>query len=327
MRLKIGLLVVAALLIGCSDDSRPSSRLDGEFGPDAPIRVTATVGMVADLVRNVGGDRVTVTQICGSGVDPHVYQTTRDDVLALRDADVVFYCGLMLEGQMTGMLEQQSKQRPVIAVAESLDLSQLIEPDGGSGHPDPHVWMDVASWSGCLDVIVERLSDLDAAGAETFQTNAEAYRAELEQLHRYGSDRIASIPKDRRVLVTSHDAFNYFGRAYDLEVIGVQGISTESEAGLKRINDLVDTLVDRNIQSVFVESSVSAANIRALVEGAQSRGHTVAIAPRPLYSDAMGPAGTYRGTYIGMLDHNITEVTLGLGGDAPQAGMNDRLTP
>jgi manganese/zinc/iron transport system substrate-binding protein len=281
--------------------------------------------MVADLVRNIGGKRVSVTQICGSGVDPHLYKATRDDVQLIRSADIVFYSGLMLEGKMSDTLVKEARSRPVVAVTEALDEQLLLEPEDFAGHFDPHVWMDVSAWSNCVDVILKELTALDPSGATAYEANAKAYRQALEKLHEYGKKSIASIPEGSRVLVTSHDAFNYFGRAYGLEVLGVQGISTESEAGLQRINDLVKLLVERKVQSVFIESSVSSDNIEALVEGAKSKGSVVAIGDKELFSDAMGETGTYEGTYIGMLDHNITQVTRGLGGTAPANGLNGKL--
>ena len=297
----------------------------GSGSRQLPLKVTATVGMVADLVRNVGGDRVSVTQICGSGVDPHMFKATRDDLLVIRRADVVFYSGLMLEGKMSDVLVKEARSRPVIAVTEALEGSVLLEPEDFAGHFDPHVWMDVSAWSKCVDVVANELSSFDPDGESVYRTNATAYQVELASLHEYGKKVIASIPESGRILVTSHDAFNYFGRAYGLRVLGVQGISTESEAGLQRINDLVNLLVNKRVKSVFIESSVSADNIEALVEGAKAKGREVKIGERELFSDAMGEDGTYEGTYIGMLDHNITMVTRGLGGDAPAAGLNGKL--
>ncbi len=316
---------------GCTsatESGQPASVKAGErFSGDYPIRVTATVGMVADLVRQVGGQRVAVTQICGSGVDPHLYKATRDDVQTMMSADIIYYCGLMLEGKMTDTLIKMARQKPVVAVTEALDPSMLLEPDDFSGHYDPHVWMDIAAWSQCAEIVSSTLAELDPAGAALYAKQADAYRVQLADLHAYGRQSIASIPESSRILVTSHDAFNYFGRAYGLEVVGVQGISTESEAGLQRINDLVDLLVQRNVQAVFVESSVPRKNIDALVEGTRSKGHEVRVGDKELFSDAMGPEGSYEGTYMGMLDHNITTVTRGLGGTAPAAGFQGELAP
>ncbi len=281
--------------------------------------------MVADLVRNVGGEHVRVTQLMGAGVDPHLYKATRDDVQTIMQGDIVFYSGLMLEGKMTDTLIKVARNKPVVAVTEKLEPSQLLEPAEMQGHFDPHVWMDVSAWSLCIDVVADALAEFDAVHAETYRANADAYKQQLDALQRYAVESLESVPQDRRILITSHDAFNYFGRAYGLEVLGVQGLSTESEAGLQRINQLVDLLVDRKVRAVFVESSVPRKNIDSLVEGSRSRGHEVAIGGE-LYSDAMGPDGSYEGTYIGMLDHNITLVARGLGGQAPESGMQGKLS-
>jgi len=317
-----GLLVLVLCVAGCEHASvRPADSGNGA----ALIKTLATVGMVADLVRQIGGEHTIVTQLMGSGVDPHLYKATRDDMQKILSADVVFSSGLMLEGRLQDTLTKIGEQRPVFAITSRLPTDMLLVPEGAHGHPDPHVWMDVAAWTSCMDVIVDSLSKLQPIHADDFKANAETFRKQLQALHEYGLSSIASIPKSNRILVTSHDAFNYFGRAYDLEVIGVQGLSTESEAGLQRINELVDLLVDRKVDAVFVESSVPRKNILALIEGAKSRGHDVKVGGE-LFSDAMGDEGTYEGTYVGMLDHNITIVTEALGGTAPAGGLNGRLS-
>ncbi|MCA9227926.1 MAG: zinc ABC transporter substrate-binding protein, partial [Planctomycetales bacterium] len=302
-----------------------STASPAKFNGDYPIRAIATVGMVADIVRHVGGEQVEVTQIMGAGVDPHLYKPTRDDVQTLMKADIVFYSGLMLEGKMSDMLVKMARTKPVFPVTEDLDEATLLEPESLSGHYDPHVWMDVSAWAKCVDSVTRALCDFDPPHAESYQTRADSYREQLRQLHEYGLASTATIPESSRVLITSHDAFNYFGRAYGLDVMGVQGISTESEAGLQRVNALVETLVSKRVAAVFIESSVPRKNIDALIEGAASRGHQVVVGGE-LFSDAMGEAGTYEGTYIGMLDHNITVVTHALGGSAPEAGMSGKLT-
>ncbi len=281
--------------------------------------------MVADIVRNVGGGHVEVIQLMGAGVDPHLYKATRDDVELIMNADVVFYSGLMLEGKMIDTLVKIGRSKPVYAVTEGLDPQFLLEPEDFAGHYDPHVWMDVSAWARCVAPVVEALSQLDPPHVAEYRENAERYRRQLEELDAYGLKSLATIPANRRVLITSHDAFNYFGRAYGLDVQGVQGISTESEAGLQRINALVDMIVDKKIKAVFVETSVPRKNVEAIVAGARSRGHDVVIGGA-LYSDAMGKGGTYEGTYVGMLDHNITLATRALGGEAPQRGLHGKLS-
>jgi manganese/zinc/iron transport system substrate-binding protein len=290
---------------------------------DYPIRVGATVGMVADIVREVAGERAEVTSIIGSGVDPHVYSPTRSDVAVLLKSDIIFYAGLLLEGQMADILVKVSRKRPVYAVTELLQQDYLIH-DDASAHNDPHVWMDVQGWMRAVQVVVDAMVDFDPPNADEYRQRATAYQERLKRLDAYARSSIASIPEAQRVLVTAHDAFNYMSRAYGIEVMGIQGLSTESEAGLKDINRLVDLLVDRRIPAVFVETSVSDKNVKALIEGTASRGHRVVIGGE-LFSDAMGPAGTYEGTYEGMIDHNVTVITRALGGNAPAKGMQGKL--
>jgi ABC-type metal ion transport system, periplasmic component/surface adhesin len=316
-----GLVVVAlAGLWGCG---RPVESGDTGEG-DGAIRVVATVGMVGDIVRNVAGDRADVTVIMGEGVDPHLYTASRDDVAKLVGADMIFYSGLMLEGKMADTLVKLARKKPVVAVTESIDKESLLSPEEMEGHYDPHLWMDPLAWAKCVDAVADALAEHDPAGASTYRGNAAACKARMEALHAYGKQVLGSIPPEKRVLITSHDAFNYFGRAFGLEVQGVQGLSTESETGLQRINQLVDLIVDRGVEAVFVETSVPRKNIEALVNGARARGHELRIGGS-LFSDAMGSAGTYEGTYIGMLDHNITTVARALGGEVPAGGFQGKL--
>lgn len=317
----IFLFIIAIALTGCSGSmSQPDTPTAG-----GKIKVVATVGMVADIVREVGGEHVTVEQICGSGVDPHLYKATRDDVATMSSADVIFYSGLMLEGKLTDTLIKLANKKTVVAVTKNLKEDHLLEPDDFAGHYDPHVWMDVSEWSNCVATVIETLVEYDPEHAEDYRKNANRFEEELKLLHEYGKTSLASIPEGKRVLVTSHDAFNYLGRAYGLEVQGVQGISTESEAGLQRVNELVDMLVERNVEAVFIESSVPRKSIDSLLEGVRSKGHEIKVGGE-LFSDAMGAEGSYEGTYVGMLDHNITTITRALGGTAPEKGLNGKLT-
>jgi manganese/zinc/iron transport system substrate-binding protein len=305
------------LLLGCNDQA------DKAAG-QGPYRITCTVGMITDIVRNVAGDRAVVEGIMAEGVDPHLYKPTRDDVVKLQQADVVFYNGLMLEGKMADVLVKVARSgKPVFAVTEMLDDEQYVMTDPQQ-HYDPHVWMDVKGWILAVRAVAKALGEHDSGHAAQYQANAEKYIAELQKLDAYARQVIESIPKSQRVLVTAHDAFSYMGRAYGLEVRGIQGLSTESEAGVRDINELVDFLVQRKIGAVFVETSVADKNVRALVEGARSRGHDVKIGGS-LFSDAMGKPGTYEGTYIGMIDHNVTTIARALGGQAPERGMNGKL--
>ena len=266
------------------------------------FKAVSTTGMIGDIVHGIVGDAASATTLLGPGVDPHLYKLTRADLAKLLEGDIVFYNGLLLEGKMTDALVRvASSGKPVVAVTEQLDEGFLLEPEGFQGQYDPHVWMDVSAWRKAIEVIRDRLSGFRPALTEQFARNAARYSTDLEALDGYARRVLASVPEGARVLVTAHDAFNYFGRAYGYEVIGIQGISTESEAGLRRMQEIVDLLVERRIAAVFVETTVSDRNIRALIEGAAARGHTVKIGGE-LYSDAMGIPGTYEGTYVGMID-------------------------
>jgi len=321
----IGVLLAAIgvlFTVSCKREKNQSEQTQLEY----PYKVGATVAMIADVVRNVAGDKADVSGIIGEGVDPHVYKPTSSDVKLLQASDIIFYSGLNLEGKMGDVLVRMATSgKPVIAVTETLLDDKKYVMSSEAKHYDPHVWMDVSGWMEATEVIGAALEKFDPENSEEYARNTEQYSARLSELHEYGKKAFATIPENSRVLVTAHDAFNYMGRAYDLEVRGIQGISTESEAGLKDINDLVDFLVERRIPAVFVETSVSQKNIRALIEGAKSKGHDVKIGGE-LFSDAMGETGTYEGTYIGMLDHNITTIVRALGGEAPAKGLNGKLS-
>ncbi|MEO0586259.1 MAG: zinc ABC transporter substrate-binding protein [Planctomycetota bacterium] len=290
------------------------------------FKVVATIGMVGDLVEQVAGDRAEVSTLMGPGVDPHLYKPTRNDIAKLMAADVIFYNGLLLEGKMTdALIRAATAGKKVYAVTELLDESTLLEPDDFEGLYDPHVWMDPAAWATTIPIIRDRLADFDPDGTTAYQANADAALAGVNALDAYAAQALASVPEQSRVLVTAHDAFNYLGSRFGYEVVGIQGLSTESEAGVRDIERMVDMLVERDIRAVFVESTVSDRNIRALIEGAAAKGHTVTIGGE-LFSDAMGAPGTYRSTYVGMIDHNATTIARALGGDAPAAGLHGRLT-
>jgi manganese/zinc/iron transport system substrate-binding protein len=316
--------VLCLLLSGCDRGAAAPTTQGG--GPKSyPYKAVCTVGMVTDIVRNVAGEKANVTGIIGEGVDPHLYKPTRNDVAALLAGDVIFYSGLMLEGKMSDTFVKVARDKKyVYPVTELIDESFLLQPPEFAGHQDPHVWMAVPGWMKATEAVVKSLGEYDPANASYYAQNGERYLAELKKLDEYARASIGSIPQSQRVLITAHDAFNYFGREYGIRVEGIQGISTESEAGLQRINDLVDLIVKQKIAAVFVETSVADKNIRALVDGAASRGVSVKIGGS-LFSDAMGAPGTYEGTYLGMIDHNVTLITRALGGDAPEKGMQGKL--
>lgn len=288
------------------------------------LNVVATTSMIADALRHVGGDRVEVTALMGPGVDPHTYRQTRSDIVAMTKADAVFWHGLYFEAQLEDFFKGLTKRKPVVALAEAIPKDRLLDNSVYAGRHDPHVWMDPRLWKGVVTAARDALIKLDPKGAETFSANMDRHLADIDAVATYAEEALATVPQASRVLITAHDAFNYFGRAYGYEVLGIQGISTESEAGLKQIEELVNLIVAKKISSIFVESSVSDRNVKALIEGAAAKGHKVIIGGE-LYSDAMGAPGSYEGTYIGMIDHNITVIARALGGNPPPRGLHDRL--
>ena len=284
------------------------------------LRCLATTGMIGDLVKAVVGERGHVEVLMSSGVDPHLYQPTRSDLAKVLAADVIFYNGLHLEGRMDeAFVRAQKAGRSVCAVAEQLPMQSLLHDAEDPEAHDPHVWMDPKSWRMVLLAIRDRCVLLDPAGREVYESNTDSYLKNLKALDVYASEVLQSVPAEVRVLVTAHDAFGYFGKRFGFDVIGLQGISTESEASVQDVNRLVDLLVQRKIPAIFVESTVPEKGIRALIEGASAQGHQVKIGGS-LYSDAMGDSGTWSGTYLGMIDHNVTTIARALGGEAPQGG-------
>lgn len=284
----------------------------------APVKVVATIGMIADVAREVGGEHVRVTALMGEGVDPHLYKASPGDVRTMSDADIVLYNGLHLEGRMADVIVKMAGRRTVAQVTDSIDEKLLREPPEFQGQYDPHVWFDVGLWSQAADRIRDVFSTKDPVNAKAYDAAAKQYAAVLAALNDYAKSTIATIPQNQRIMVTAHDAFGYFGRAYGLEVKAIQGISTDSEASLKDINALVDVLVSRKVPAVFIESSVPRKTIDALVEGCKGRGHTIAIGGE-LFSDAMGKDGTLDGTYVGMVLHNVDTITRALGGNVPES--------
>jgi manganese/zinc/iron transport system substrate-binding protein len=287
-------------------------------GEREPLKVVATIGMLGDAARQIAGDRANVTSLMNEGVDPHTYKPTPGDVRAMSGADVILYNGLHLEGRMADVIVRMAGRRSVVRATETIDESLLREPAEFAGHFDPHVWFDVSLWKSVVGRVRDALIEKDPAGKEAYALAASEYLLLLDELHAYAKASIASIPEKNRVLVTAHDAFGYFGRAYGLEVLAIQGISTDSEASLQDINALVDTLVARKVPAVFIESSVPRKTIDALIEGCKGRGHTVRVGGE-LFSDALGRKGTAAGTYVGMVLHNVEAVTRALGGTIPDA--------
>jgi manganese/zinc/iron transport system substrate-binding protein len=301
--------VLAALLLltGCVRvrDKR------GPFNEARAMRVVATTGMVGDAVREIGGPRVEVTTMMGPGVDPHLYKAGVRDSTLVGDADAIFYSGLHLEGKMTEVFERLGSRRRASAIAEGIPHELLHREEGGQ--VDPHVWFDVALWSKAAEQARDSLIEFDPKHRDEYDQRAAKYLRELRELHEFAKREMASIPASQRVLITAHDAFGYFGKAYGVEVLGLQGISTASEYGLGDVQSLVRFLTQRRVKAVFVESSVSSRAIEAVVQGCRARGHEVRIGGT-LYSDAFGPRGSGADSYIGMVRHNVRTIASALKG-------------
>ncbi|MBW3625337.1 MAG: zinc ABC transporter substrate-binding protein [Armatimonadetes bacterium] len=281
---------------------------------DGKIDIVATVGMIGDAAKNIGGEYVEVTSLMGPGVDPHLYKATAGDVQTLNNAEMILYGGLELEGRMTEIFEKMARSgKPTVAVGEAIPKELLRQPPEFKGRYDPHLWFDVTLWKQVVATIREELARHDPAHAQEYRQNAAAYLKQLDDLHQYVQAEINKIPESRRVLITAHDAFGYFGKQYGMEVKGLQGTSTATEAGAKDVQALADLIVKRKIPAIFVESSVPQATIEAVQAAVKSQGWDVKIGGQ-LYSDAMGPDGTPEGTYIGMFRHNVDTISKALRG-------------
>lgn len=298
------LAVLALGLVGCKSDSDLDSR----------PRVVSTVGMVNDIVMNLGGEYVNATTIMGPGIDPHLYQASAGDLKAFSEAKLILYVGLHLEAKMTDVFEKMANKTRVAAVTRTMDRNRLVSPAEYEGQYDPHVWFDVALWSASVDVVRDELIKLLPNRATEINQNAQEYLAKLEELDFYVNETVSRVPQSQRVLITAHDAFGYFGRAYGFKVLGLQGISTESEAGTKDVQNLANFIVRNKIKAVFVETSVPARTIQAVQASAKSKGWQVDIGGE-LFADAMGRAGTKEGTYDGMVRHNVNTIVGALTGE------------
>lgn len=275
------------------------------------LQIVATTGMIADAASFIVGNHGSVKALMGPGVDPHLYKASSSDVASLSQADLILYNGLHLEGKMAELFEQMGQTRPTVAVGSAIPDSLLRHPTEFEGAADPHIWFDLTLWRMAVTEMAVAIGQVDSLRKDDYGARANQYLDSLDQLHHWVHEQIATIPADQRVLITAHDAFGYFGRQYGLEVHGLQGISTVSEAGLYDVTALVDLLVERKLKAVFVESSVPRKAIDAVVAGVTSRGHTITIGGE-LFSDAMGTAGTAEGTFFGMVRHNVITLTQAL---------------
>lgn len=319
------LLAAAAILPGCKP--APETTPSGAGG--APVkRVVTTTAHLADLCRAIAGRRLgvgfSVESILGEGSDPHTATLTASDRKALLNADLVVFSGFHLEGKMEEMIGALRKSGTrVIVAADFVPPASVLRPEGAAGEPDPHFWMNPRIWTQVGLRLQRELSALDPEGEADHRASFKRHMEELAMLADYCQEVLASIPATARVLVTSHDAFGYLGKEFGLEVLGVQGISTESEAGVADTQRLIDRVVASKVPAVFIETSVNDATIRSLVRGAAAKGHTVAVGGQ-LFSDALGAPGTWEGTYLGMLDHNVSTIARALGGTVPEGGFKRR---
>lgn len=303
-----------ALMAGVVSLAACGNEQTDEVSEDNPLNVVATTSMIADLMETIGGEKVSVEGLMGPGVDPHEYQPSTSDVNAMQEADIVAYNGLMLEARFVEAFEQLDERGVfTIVMADALNEGELLDPeeDEEDLEYDPHIWFSVSHWETITTYVADQLSEKDPDNEDYYQANAEAYLVELGELRTYIEERIEEVPEQSRYLVTAHDAFQYFGEEFNFEVVGLQGLNTQTEAGTGDISQLADFLVDNEINAVFVESSVSPRNIEALIEAAGSRGHEVVNAGE-LYSDALGSEEDDAETYIKMYRANIDTIVDGL---------------
>jgi manganese/zinc/iron transport system substrate-binding protein len=308
-------LLALLILTGVTACSGSQAGTTAASGGDTPLNVVTTTGMIADIAKNVGGDHVQATSLMGPGIDPHLYKASAGDVNRLFEADIIFYNGLHLEASMGKVLERFNESgATTVAVAEAIDPEKLQAPPEFEGFYDPHVWFNVAFWMDAATAVQDALIAIDPAHADDYAANAQAYLAELSELDAYVAEQAARVPKEQRVLITAHDAFNYFGKAYGFEVRGLQGISTASEAGTADVQDLARFITERRIPAIFVESSVPPRTVEAVQAAVRAQGFDVQIGGE-LFSDAMGSPGTPEGTYDGMVRHNIDTIVGALLGE------------
>jgi len=308
------LLLLLLAATGCSQSGshthQPVQHAESTFAGEYPIEVLCTTGQVAELVTRVGGEHVVVSALMNHEVDPHLYKPLFADVEKLDQADVIFYSGLHLEGRMADMFVQRARKKPTYAVTEGLlerDDKRLREPPEFEGMYDPHVWHDVSLWADCVHDIADIMAKLDPAHAQDYDKNAHEYMEELQSLQEYCKAEIAKIPAESRVLVTAHDAFGYFGKAYGIEVFGLKGISSEEEKDLAHQEAMQKLIIERKIPAVFVESTIAHRTVEALIEPCRAAGWDLQNGGE-LYSDALGAADSDASTYTGMIRHNVNTI-------------------
>ncbi len=299
MKKNILILLIAVSLFSCQKEAKHNN---------SKLNIVTTTTMITDLVKNVGDTLINIQGLMGSGVDPHLYKASEGDVSKLANADIIFYGGLHLEGKLVEVFEKMEHQNiKTVALSDALDPKTLIGSEYFKGNYDPHIWFDIDYWQQITHFVVAKLSEAVPEQKTAFEANGNAYIEKLKALKTEIKATIEMLPQDKRVLVTAHDAFNYFGKAYGFEVVGLQGLSTATEAGVQDVQKLATFIIDKKIKAVFVESSVPKRTIEALQAAVNSKGHNVIIGGT-LYSDALGSAGTEEGTYIGMFKHNVNTI-------------------
>jgi len=299
---KLIILALLTVIFACKPEKEENGKL----------QVVTTTTMITDLVKIIGGDKIEVNALMGAGVDPHLYKASEGDVSKLFNADAVIYNGLHLEGKLEEVFEKmRDQQKKTIAVVDALDIRSLIGSKDFASNFDPHIWFDITKWEEITKYVMSELSKLDAKNAEAFKANGAKYLEDLAILKLSVSEKISELPVEKRILVTAHDAFNYFGKAYDFQVVGLQGLSTATEAGVKDVQKLASFILENDIKAVFIESSVPKRTIEALQEAVKAKGKEVVIGGT-LYSDALGNVGTPEGTYLGMYNHNVNTIVNGL---------------
>jgi manganese/zinc/iron transport system substrate-binding protein len=298
MKKILTILWIILLFTSCNDEKKTTN---------GKLNIVTTTSMITDLVRNIGGDSVNVQGLMGTGVDPHLYKASEGDVSRLSNADVVFYSGLHLEGKLVDVFEKMGRNTNTIALAEVLDKNKLIGSEYFASSFDPHIWFNIQYWKQLTIYLTSELSRLDPNNSTFFEKNKLAYLEQLDTLEEEVLKTIATLSKEKRVLVTAHDAFNYFGDAYGFEVVGLQGLSTATEAGVQDVQNLAKLIIDKKVQAIFVETSVPKRTIEALQQAVLSKGFEVEIGGT-LYSDALGNKGTDEGTYLGMFRYNVNTI-------------------
>ncbi len=293
------ILVITTVLFSCKKEVKDENQ---------KLNVVTTTSMITDLVKNIGGDLIEVNGLMGSGVDPHLYKASEGDVTKLVNADVIFYNGLHLEGKLVEVFEKMEHQDiKTIAIGESLDKNTLIGSDYFASNYDPHIWFSVDNWKIVTSFVIKALKEIDQKNAEAFDNNGKKYLAQLNELESKLENIINGIPKEKRILVTAHDAFSYFGKAYDFNVVGLQGLSTATEAGVQDVQKLANFIIEKEVKAIFVETSVPKRTIEALQAAVKSKNHEVTIGGT-LFSDALGNPGTKEGTYVGMFEYNVNTI-------------------